>query len=353
MNADKSLFYRFSGGYLNTGGFVDFSRAERVHVNPSVAWHPDEDTTFVADVEYYNQDYRPTLGLTINPFNTTRPADVPVSRNLEGPYVPLSNNNNVFVGSDFTHRFNDMFTFKQRFLAAFLHHDDAYSSHAGVDAIGNVLKNAFSQQNDSDVYGTNLDLLGHFDFLGAHHDTLLGFDYQRVHSIYGNQGRFFPPNPLLTVNMFYPWTSNVYTSIPTAFYDWQRVFDRPRFLNDRQANLSNQEGFYFQDHITLLDGKVHILGGGRFDWFWQGQARGSNRRPGGILHLQSALYHQSRRHRQSLFHRQSAIHFLCAHAFRLGLQSARRTSRPASSLGELLWKLDAGVRTERQRLGRR
>lgn len=287
LTEDKSLFYRFSGGYLNTGGFRDFSRAERVHLNPSVAWRPDEDTTVVADVEYYNQDYRPNLGLTVSPFNPTRPADVPVSRNFEGPHVPLSTNRNIFVGSELTHRFNDTFTFKQRFLGAFLHHNDAYSSHADVDAVGNVLKIPFSQQNDSDVYGTNFDLLGHFDFLGAHHDTLTGFDYQRVHSIYGNQGRFFPTNPLFTVNMYYPWTSNVYNWIPTAFYNWQSVYDRPRFLNDRQANVSNQEGFYFQDHISLWDGKVHILGGGRFDWFWQGQARGAT---GGLA--ESYIYTQ-------------------------------------------------------------
>jgi len=47
-----------------------------------------------------------------------------------GRRAPLSNNNNVFVGSDFTHRFNDMFTFKQRFLAAFLPRQDSASIQA-------------------------------------------------------------------------------------------------------------------------------------------------------------------------------------------------------------------------------
>jgi iron complex outermembrane receptor protein len=273
---DRSVLYRFSGGYLNSGGFRDFSHTERVHVNPSVTWRPTQDTTFTADVEYYDQDFTQNLGLTIDPFNPTRPANVPISRNLAGPNAPLSNNRNLYVGSELTHRFNDMFTLNHRFLAGFLHHDDAYTSTADIDAAGNVLKLPFSQQNDSEVYGANLDLIGHFDILGAHHDTLVGFDYQHVHAIYGNQGRFFPPDPAFTVNMYNPWSSLVYTSIGSAFYDWQRVYDRPRFLNDRQANLSDQEGVYFQDHISLLDGKLHILGGGRFDWFWQGQARGSS-----------------------------------------------------------------------------
>lgn len=274
--ADRSVFYRFSGGYMSSGGFRDFDRIERVHVNPSIAWRPTEDTTFVADVEYYDQDFRPNLGLTVNPFNTKRPADVPISRNFVGPHTPLSNNRNIYAGSELTHRFNDTFTFKQRFLAGFLHHNDAYSSNAGIDAVGNVLRIPFSQQNDSQVYGTNLDLLGHFDFLGAHHDTLVGFDYQHVYSLYGNQGRFFPTDPRFTVNMYNPWSSLVYNLIGTDFYNWQKIYDRPRFLNDRQVNISNQEGLYFQDHISLLDGKLHILGGGRFDWFWQGQARGSS-----------------------------------------------------------------------------
>ncbi|WP_016921377.1 TonB-dependent siderophore receptor [Methylocystis parvus] len=189
--ADRSVLYRFSGGYMNSGGFRDFDRIERVHVNPSVAWRPTDDTTFVADVEYYDQDFRPNLGLTVNPFNTTRPADVPISRNFAGPHTPLSNNRNIYAGSELTHRFNDTFTFKQRFLASFLHHNDAYSSNAGIDATGNVLRIPFSQQNDSQVYGTNFDLLGHFDLGDTHHDTLVGFDYQHVYSLYGNQGRFF------------------------------------------------------------------------------------------------------------------------------------------------------------------
>jgi iron complex outermembrane receptor protein len=273
---DKSVLYRFSGGYLNSGGFRDFSRTERVHVNPSVTWRPTQDTTFTADVEYYDQDFTQGLGLTVDPLNPTRPANIPISRNLAGPNVPLSNNRNLYVGSELSHRFNDMFTLNHRFLAGFLHHDDAYSSNAGLDAAGNVLRIPFSQQNDSEVYGTNLDLLGHFDIGGMHHDTLVGFDYQHVHAVYGNQGRFFPTNPLFTVNMYDPWSSAVYNSIGSSFYEWQRVYDRPRYLNDRQTNLSDQEGVYFQDHITLLDGRLHILGGGRFDWFWQGQARGSS-----------------------------------------------------------------------------
>lgn len=272
---DKSILYRVSGGYLNSGSFRDFTHTDRVHVNPSVTWRPTQDTTFTADVEYYDQDFTPNLGLTVDPFNRTRPANIPLSRNLGGPNTPPSNTRNTFVGTELTHRFNDVFTLNHRFLAGFLHHDDAYSNHADIDAIGNVLKRPFSQQNDSEVYGTNLDLLGHFDLAGSHHDTLIGFDYQHVYSVYGNQGRFFPTDPAFTVNMYNPWSSLVYTSIGSAFYEWQRVYDRPRFLNDRQTNISDQEGLYFQDHITLLDGKLHILGGGRFDWFWQGQGRGA------------------------------------------------------------------------------
>ncbi|BGE86658.1 MULTISPECIES: TonB-dependent siderophore receptor [Methylosinus] len=273
---DKSVLYRVSGGYLNSGGFRDFSHTDRVHVNPSVTWRPTQDTSFTADVEYYNQDFTQNLGITIDPSNPTRPANIPISRNHVGPNAPLSNNRNLYVGSELTHRFNDSFTLKHRFLASFLHHDDAYSSNADVDSAGNVLRLPFSQQNDSEVYGTNLDLLGHFDIADTHHDTLIGFDYQHIYAAYGNQGRFYPPDPAFTVNMYDPWASAVYTSIPTSFYEWQRVYDRPRYLNDRQVNLLDQEGLYFQDHVSLLDGKLHILGGGRFDWLWQGQARGSS-----------------------------------------------------------------------------
>jgi iron complex outermembrane receptor protein len=271
LTEDKSVLYRFSGGYVNSGSFRDFGRSERVHLNPSVTFRLTPDTTFTVDVEYYDRDFASNYGLVAV---GNRPANLPVTRTLEDPNQPQANSRNIFVGSELTHRFNDTFTFKNRFLAAFLHGNDDTVGRADLLSNGDLLRLPFSQWNDSEVYSTNLDLLGHFDVLGSRHDTLVGFDYQYNFAAYGNQGSYWMTDPRFTVNIYNPWAS--YGAVPASFYPYQRIYDRPNYPTDRQALFTDQKGVYFQDHITLFDGWAHILGGGRYDWAETGTARGGS-----------------------------------------------------------------------------
>ena len=138
---------------------------------------------------------------------------------------------------------------------------------------GDLQRKVFAEGNTAEVYSTNLELLGHFDTPYMHHDTLVGVDYLNNPNHYYYNQAFSTANPALNINIFYPWPNY---NVSPALYNYAQA------LGGGSANhlstQTDQTGVYFQDHITLplLDGKLHILGGGRYDWADEGSARGTS-----------------------------------------------------------------------------
>jgi iron complex outermembrane receptor protein len=227
----------------------------------------------VVDVEYYNQDFIADFGI---PAIGDRPAPIPISRSLGDPNDPTDNTHKLYIGSEFTQRFNEYLTLRNRFLAGFLHDAEdfinpapAFDAAAALTPNGVLQRNIFGQISDSDVYATNLELLGHFDLWGTRHETLVGIDYTRVTTQYSTFGDFTTPNPAYDINIYNPWSSY---GIPRSDF-YRAPFVRPRFGRDRSAFIEDQKGIYFQDQITIWD-KLHIVGGGRYDWSFVGRGRG-------------------------------------------------------------------------------
>lgn len=268
VNDEKSVLYRFSGGYVNSGSFREFNHLERVHVNPSVTVRLTPDTEFTVDVEYYDQDFTADYG---QPAWGVRPAAIPVERSFADPNQPTANVRNVYVGSEFTHRFNEVFTFKNRFLASFLHGNSEFLNPTSLLSNGVLKRTMFGQWNDSDVYSTNFDLQGRFDLLGARHEALIGFDYLNQREEYSTYGSRTTATANYDINIFSPWSS--YGVASALFYGAQ--WYRPNYGKDRSVRYEEQKGAYFQDHITLFD-RLHILGGGRYDWAETGSAFGTS-----------------------------------------------------------------------------
>jgi iron complex outermembrane receptor protein len=273
LDGGNTLAYRFSGGYQSSGSFRDFQRYNTVLLNPSLRFQPTPDTSLVVDLEYFNQDFIADWGV---PAVGDRPAQIPISRSFGDPNDPRDNTRQVYVGSEFTQRFNEHLTLRNRFLASFQHGftdfinpAPAFNAPAALTPDGIMHRNIFGQLNDTAIYSTNLDLLGNFDLWGMRHETLVGFDYLRTTTQYSTFGDYITPNPAYDINIYNPWPSY---GIPTsAFY--MAPFVRPQFGRDRSAFLEDQKGIYFQDHITIWD-RLHIVGGGRYDWSVVGRGRG-------------------------------------------------------------------------------
>ncbi|OQK16431.1 ligand-gated channel [Methyloprofundus sedimenti] len=273
---DNSLSYRFNGSYQNNKSFRDFNFNDRVQVNPSVTWRPSDATEMSLDVEVLHENYQVDRGLFAI---GDRPAPIPITRSFIDPNDPVDTNSKVYLGFNFTHAFNADWTIRNRFLASFVDSNDISVKPANAFTVaefldpssGNrtYLRNIFSQIVTSQTYTTNLDLTGNLELWGTNHQTLIGIDYLRSTGTYLTRGNFREPVPGLGIDIYNP----VY-GIDPSFYANALATPFPPGSNHSYFR-DEWYGVYFQDHITLWD-KLHILGGGRYDWATTGRGKGDS-----------------------------------------------------------------------------
>jgi iron complex outermembrane receptor protein len=272
---DNSLMYRFSGAYQTNYSFRDFNSSDRYLISPTVTWKISDATDFTVNVEGLNQDFRADYGI---PAVGNRPANIPVSRSFNDPNTPLSNLHKVQVGTELNHHFNKDWAVHSRFLTTIAHTDttfvnptNAFDPAQALSSNGILHRNIFSQSDDINTYTTNLDLTGKFDIGFSKHETLIGIDYLHSKTNYSTWGNWQTPNTALDINIYNP--------APTSYGINPLLFQTARATPSRTTNhsvfIDEWIVVYFQDHITLWD-KVHILGGGRYDWARTGRGRGTD-----------------------------------------------------------------------------
>lgn len=274
---DKSLLYRFTGSYQNNESFRDFVSNDRILIAPSLTWRLTDATDFTVNVEGVDQDYQADYGI---PVVGNRPANIPLNRSVGGdPNDPIDSISKVQLGTELNHRFNDDWAIHNRFLASwgdsretFLNPAPAFGN-ALNEATGILQRNVFAQRYDSEAYTTNLDLTGKFQFAGTKHDILLGFDYLRSFTQYNIQGFFNTANPALAIDIYNPGPS--YGIDPSVFSNAILAIEQTQTGRNFSTYKDEWYGAYFQDHITLWD-KLHIMGGGRYDWIETGRGRGGS-----------------------------------------------------------------------------
>jgi len=276
MTGDKSLSYRFSGAYQNNKSFRDFNFNDRVLVNPSLTWRPSDATELSLDLEALHEDTQVDRGLFAI---GNRPAAIPVSRSFIDPDDPVDTNSKVNLGFNLSHSFNDNWTLRNRFLASFVYDKNTSVKPANGFTVeqffdpstGNrsYARNIFSQTSDSETYTTNLDLTGKFNLWGLSHQTLVGVDYLRAVGSYEFYGNYQDPVPGLEIDIYNPQYG-----IDPSYYANALATPSDGGIN-HYLYRDDWYGAYFQDHITLWD-KVHILGGGRYDWARTGVGMGDS-----------------------------------------------------------------------------
>lgn len=265
LNNDKTLLYRFTGSYQNNNSFRDFVFNDRMLFAPSITWRPTDATDVTLDLQVQNQDFISDYGI---PVIGNRPAQIPITRSLGDPNTPKSNLNLVQLGSLLNHRFNDDWAIHSRFLATFDHGDEtfvnpapAFDASALDQTTGILQRNVFNNVNNDEAYATNLDLTGRFNLGFSKHDVLLGFDFYRAIENYRIKGYYDTPNPALAINIYNPGPGY---GIPRSVFD-STFLSSSQPGGDYSVFFNQWEGVYFQDQITLWN-KLHIMGGGRYDW---------------------------------------------------------------------------------------
>ena len=253
LTKDDTLLYRVNLAYENLGSFIDFIDNQRTFVAPVLRWNLSPQTQANFYLEY--QHSRDGLNYGI-PVLGNRPAPVLRGLSLQEPGA-YQNTDEVRVGFNWSHAFNEQWTLRHRFDTDLLDFPETATvlpldiqdpqnctrSQCTVNRLTQDLPN----QKRQDYY-TILDLTGKFDTFGLQHTLLLGGDFWHEH--WQQRLRTFTAP---SIDLFNP----VHTGAPNL---------SPADLLYDSNGSSNEEwyGVFLQDQVKLPYG-LHLLAGFRHD----------------------------------------------------------------------------------------
>jgi iron complex outermembrane receptor protein len=246
VNEDKSVLYRANLAYENKGSFRDFIEGERVYFAPTLHWDISDRTQATFYVDYLHNDTAPDVGGPPNIGN--RPAELPRERNLSEPNIRAVSDDILF-GFDWSHAFNDQWTFRHRFFADFTEdNENLPGAPLGLEADNRTLQrgNFGIRDNMGATYNTNIDLTGKFKTGIFEHTLLIGGDYFSFENTFA----YPPADPVPPIDIYNPVYSGNLGLLPA--------------IEARGSLGFEWFGLYLQDQIKLpFD--VHLLAGMRYD----------------------------------------------------------------------------------------
>lgn len=255
INADGSLMYRLNIESLNKNSFRDFAFTDRVFVAPSLTWKISDRTQLDLDFMYSDEDTQEDYGVVASTL-TRRPVNIPISRYLNEPSTDKSNTTFYNTAVTLSHAFNDDWKVKARFNYLNRNTVDPQTYGAFWDqnpnsaTYGDMTRDFYGSWAQSETYYGNVNLIGRINTFSVEHEMLVGWEHYSGNSTLKTQ--YDPVNwGGSTINIFNPVYRPTDPSNMAYFY--------------QNGSGSNSNGVYFQDQITLFD-KLHILGGGRYDW---------------------------------------------------------------------------------------
>ncbi|MGH7908654.1 MAG: TonB-dependent siderophore receptor [Thermodesulfobacteriota bacterium] len=262
IDEGKSLLYRFNLGYTDTQSFRDGKIDQALLIAPTLTWRPTQATVINLSYEHREEDLLYDSGIPIlvqfaDGNNHIPPISISSQFSEPGGIDELDYD---LVDLNAYHRFRALDT-DWTVSAAFNYHGNDYVyreiSSDSVEADGRTVRRFvyFSDGSPQDAYLTYLDLTGKFQLGETEHTVLVGWDYYnndyRFPLFIDRAGRF---ESELAVDLFDPELGKVDVAAIEA--QAPDRFDRFGY---------RWHGVYFQDQITLW-GKLHLLGGGRYDW---------------------------------------------------------------------------------------
>ncbi|NCJ08269.1 TonB-dependent siderophore receptor [Synechococcales cyanobacterium C] len=250
LSGDRSLRYRLSASYLNSGSFRDFTNIERYFVAPALAWDISDNTRILLDAEFLDDTRPRDRGLVAI---GTEVADIPIGRRLGEPFDE-DNVEQWRAGLRFEHDFNEDWSIRSAFQLTSRNTDSFTTETYSLDeTTGEGSERFFRQQLGrlEESYALQTDLTGRFATWGIAHDFLFGVELSRITSRIPDF--FLETAP---INIFNP------EYVGGA---------RPRLTADESdlafdsLDTTNNIGIYLQDLISFTD-NLKLLVGGRFDF---------------------------------------------------------------------------------------
>ena len=247
-NADKSILYRVVGLGRMADGEIDFTRNERLYFAPSVTLRNDQ--TSLTVLAHYQYDPNLTVLQPLPRAGTILPGanGQYISRKLflGEPNYHDTSKKTFRIGYEFTHQFNDVFSFQQN-----LAYQNIDIQLKEVQSRGTLVGNSAVRQMAYQPYQVDLfqvDNRFKADFATGpfRHHVMFGLDYSMAPNYQGT-----------AVNRASQYLLNLYNP----------VYGQPLAANpltQKRYQDQRQTGLYAQDRVEV--GGLSLIGGVRGDW---------------------------------------------------------------------------------------
>jgi iron complex outermembrane receptor protein len=248
LTEDGSLLGRLNFAYTSDDTFRDHDGIDRVFVAPTLTYQPSDATLLTLDFSYSYEEYPFDHGVA---FNADGEPVADISTFLGEPGF-RSEREEIFAGYILTHDFSEQLTFRNVFSFQYLENRLNAFRHFGSTNADNTVDRTFHRSvPEATTFTTTADLGYEFDLGPTHHDVLVGVDLRWSPRFgNGNDGpRSRGPFPIDIINP-------QYGQFGTINFDNSVEFDEE----------VKWAGVYFQDQITLLNDRLHLLIGVRYDY---------------------------------------------------------------------------------------
>ncbi|MBW4653071.1 MAG: TonB-dependent siderophore receptor [Kaiparowitsia implicata GSE-PSE-MK54-09C] len=250
LNADRTILYRFNGAYERANGFRDFDQTiNRFFAAPSLEFRLSDATTLNLDATYRNDERPFDRGFLATGRGIV---NTPLSR-IFGEPDDVSRVQEYGAGYRLEHKFSDSWQVRNQFRLLSTDTFDYRAEPLALDEATGILTRNFRSNDDiSEVYSLQTDLLGNFFTGSVEHDLLIGLDLRR--QTFGGTQRRLPDGLTPSLDIFNP-VYNVIERPPLS-----ALTNEVRNNSDR----TNALGLFVQDQVQILDNLI-VVAGGRFD----------------------------------------------------------------------------------------
>jgi iron complex outermembrane recepter protein len=246
LNDVKTILYRLTAAYENSGSFTDFVENESFSISPTLSFQLGENTKLTLEGSYESTSGLGSPGLVAEGLVLPNPfGQVPRSRYLGEPDFNRQNFSSSYVGYRLEHQFSDSWSLRNQFRASFARNKADFIFLEGLEDQRTVLRSASRFDNSGDNYTLQTELLGDVQTGIVQHNLLFGVDLGR--NVSEGRQTFTEIAP---IDLFEP----EYGAKPGDL-----TLPKGSFFTSYAA------GVYVQDLLSI--GKqVKVLLGGRFDW---------------------------------------------------------------------------------------
>ena len=183
ITEDGALLYRVTGLARDSDTQIDYVDDDRIFIAPALTWE-GEDTTLTLLAHYQHDDagwgtqFLPASGTVLDNPN----GEIPVSRFVGEPDFDKYQLDQVAVGYQFEHRFNDTFTVRQNARYAYIHNDVGAGLRRRAQSADpqQRLLSRVGDESESELGSVAVDnqAQAKFDTGPVAHTALLGVDFQ-------------------------------------------------------------------------------------------------------------------------------------------------------------------------------